>query len=207
MISACARARPPRWREALALLDEMRQPPPPLQDDDDEEAAAATGAFPSPKHNSPFESTAAAAAAAAVVAARNGNGNGNAPPYGLQQLLAPVNPHETPLYLPDTVCYNAAMSALARAGRWQEALALLVEMRIQFERFGPGGVGITTAAAAHGYGNGNGARGHFRRRGNGGHNGSSSGGPMPPAFDDTCYDVTTFNTVRFEMVSCLSIFS
>ena len=66
---------------------------------------------------------------------------------------------------------------------------------------------FTTAAAAHGYGNGNDARGHFRRRGNGGHNGSSSGGPMPPAFDDTCYDVTTFNTVRFEMVSCLSIFS
>lgn len=148
VISACARARPPRWREALALLDEMRH---------SSDAAAPHVVSGSPPFSSPSPSS-------------SSSSSSSPPP---------------PALLPDTVCYNAALSALARAGRWQEALSLLVEMRIQFERYGPGTYFSSNENAAHGRPTGLPA--------------SSSAASMR---FDSCYDVQTFNTVREAIQEC-----
>jgi pentatricopeptide repeat protein len=149
VISACARARPPRWREALALLDEMRH--------SSDAAAPHVVLEGSPPFSSPSPSS-------------SSSSSSSPPP---------------PALLPDTVCYNAALSALARAGRWQEALSLLVEMRIQFERYGPGTYFSSNENAAHGRPTGLPA--------------SSSAASMR---FDSCYDVQTFNTVREAIQEC-----
>ena len=111
------------------------------------------------------------------------------PPRPRRQTLSPSSSSSSspppPALLPDTVCYNAALSALARAGRWQEALSLLVEMRIQFERYGPGTYFSSNENAAHGRPTGLPA--------------SSSAASMR---FDSCYDVQTFNTVREAIQEC-----
>lgn len=63
------------------------------------------------------------------------------------------------------MCYNAALAAVAKGGRWQEALALLVEMRNRFAE--------ATTDPRH----------------------ARDATECAFSSDERCYDVTTFNTV------------